>query len=149
MSWPSDDSGEGFRGLLLLLRGRMQMTQRELAAQVGVHVHSIQGWEAGVTYPGVASLRALIAVAARAGAFKAGQEADEAAGLWTAATREAPRLRVPFDRAWFDGIVPPRPEVTQSDNALDVAAPTPSSVLAGKVGRVSWGQAPDVVGFVG
>ena len=109
MSSPSDDTGESFRGLLLRLRGRIHLTQRELAAQMGVHVHSIQGWEAGANYPGVTSLRALIAAAARAGAFTPGHEADEAAALWAAAAREAPRLRMPFDRAWFDRIVPPRP----------------------------------------
>src|SRR5215475_7480941 len=74
-----DPSGESFRSLLLRLRGRIHLTQRELAGQMEVHVHSIQGWEAGSNYPGAASLRALIAAAARAGAFTEGQEADEAA----------------------------------------------------------------------
>jgi len=148
VSSPSDDTSESFGSLLLRLRGRIHLTQRELAAQMGVHVHSIQGWEAGVTYPGVASLRALIAAAVRAGAFTPGQEADEAAALWAAAAREAPRLRVPFDRAWFDQIVPPRPGPTPSENVLNVAAP-PSPVPTGEIRHVSWGQAPDVVGFVG
>ena len=67
-----DDAGESFRSLLLRLRGRIHLTQRELAAQMGVHVHSIQGWEAGSNYPGVASLRALIAAAARSGALTTG-----------------------------------------------------------------------------
>ena len=49
MSSSSDDTGESFRGLLLRLRGRIHLTQRELAAQMGVHVHSIQGWEPGPT----------------------------------------------------------------------------------------------------
>jgi len=148
VSSPSDDTGESFRSLLLRLRGRIHLTQRELAAQMGVHVHSIQGWEAGSNYPGVASLRALIAAAARADAFTPGHEMDEAAALWAAAAREAPRLRVPFDRAWFDQIVPPRPGPTPSENVLTVAAP-PSPVPTGEIRRVSWGQAPDVVGFVG
>ena len=149
MSSPSDDSVESFRSLLLRLRGRIQLTQRDLAAQMGVHVHSIQGWEAGSNYPGVTSLRALIAAAARAGAFTPGHEMDEAAALWAAAAREAPRLRVPFDRAWFDGIVPPRAGPTQSEAALNVAAPTRSQAPTGGPRRASWGQAPDVVGFVG
>src|SRR5262245_33502817 len=105
MSFSFHDTDESFRGLLLQLRGRIGLTHRGLADQMGVHVHSIQGWEAGSNYPGVTSLRALITVAVKGGAFTAGHEADEAAALWAAAAREAPRLRVPFDRAWFDTIV--------------------------------------------
>jgi WD40 repeat protein/transcriptional regulator with XRE-family HTH domain len=147
---PADErSAESFRGLLLRLRGRIHLTQRELAAQIGVHVHSIQGWEAGSNYPGVTSLRALIAAAARAGAFTAGQEADEAAALWAAAAREAPRLRAPFDRTWFDTIVPPGPGSKLGHGMPVVAVPTPSPVPTDDTRRVSWGQAPDVVGFVG
>jgi transcriptional regulator with XRE-family HTH domain len=149
VSSSSDDSGESFRRLLLRLRGRIHLTQRDLAAQMGVHVHSIQGWEAGSNHPGVASLRALIAAAAHAGAFTPGRELDEAAALWAAASREAPRLRVPFDRAWFDTIVPPRQEFSHHAAALSVAPPTPSRVPTVETRRVSWGQAPDVVGFVG
>src|SRR3954451_14952127 len=96
-----DGPGEGFPGLLLQMRGRIGITQRELAAQLGVHVHSLQGWESGTTYPGVTSLRALIMAALRAGGFSAGREADDAAALWSAAMREAPRFRTPFDPAWF------------------------------------------------
>ena len=50
---PVDEApGEGFRGLLLLLRGRAGLTQRELGARLGLHAHSVQAWEAGMTYPG-------------------------------------------------------------------------------------------------
>ena len=55
---PADDwTRESFRGLVLQLRGRTGLTQRELAARVGVSVASIQGWEAGGKYPGLASLK--------------------------------------------------------------------------------------------
>ena len=50
---------ETFRGLLLRLRGRTGLTQRELATRVGVNVSSTQGWEAGANYPSVASLSEL------------------------------------------------------------------------------------------
>jgi transcriptional regulator with XRE-family HTH domain len=127
VSSPSDDTGESFRNLLLRLRGRTWLTQRDLASQMGVHVHSIQGWEAGSNYPRVTSLRALIAAAARAGAFTPGHEADEAAVLWAAAAREAPRLRVPFDRTWFGGIVPGQrgPIQGQSPGGMDADPPSP------------------------
>src|SRR5262245_49011359 len=42
---------ESVRGLLLCHRGRTGLSQRELAARLGVQVHTVQGWEAGVTYP--------------------------------------------------------------------------------------------------
>src|SRR5688572_16265629 len=112
---------------------------------MGVHVHSIQGWEAGSNYPGVASLRALIAAAARAGAFTPGRELEEAAALWAAAAREAPRLRVPFDRAWFGTIVPGQREHMDDASARGEVAPPRSPVPTGETRRVSWGQAPDVV----
>ena len=59
---PSGDeaAGESFNGLVLQLRGRIGMTQRELATRMAVSVSSIQGWEAGTNYPGVISLKALI-----------------------------------------------------------------------------------------
>jgi DNA-binding transcriptional regulator YiaG len=47
----NDGPGESFRGLVLQLRGRTKLTQRELARRLGVHVHSVQGWEAGASYP--------------------------------------------------------------------------------------------------
>ena len=75
-----DDPAESFTGLVLQLRGRIGLTQRELAAQMGVHVHSIQGWEAGANFPGAASLRALIAAALRAGGFTAGHEVGRGGG---------------------------------------------------------------------
>ncbi|MBV9171616.1 MAG: helix-turn-helix transcriptional regulator, partial [Chloroflexi bacterium] len=127
--------GESFSGLLLRLRGRIALTQRELATRVGVNVSSIQGWEAGANYPSVASLKALIGAAFLAGGFSAGHEADEAASLWAAAVRDAPRFRTPFDRAWFDQIV-------GEPNTHAAAAPD-----AGH--RESWAEAPDVAEFIG
>ena len=103
---PSDDmTGESFRGLVLQLRGRTGLTQRELATRVGVSVSSIQGWEAGANYPGVASLKALIAAGLQAGGFTTGRETEEVAALWAAALRDASRFRTPFDGAWFERLV--------------------------------------------
>src|SRR5262245_36877855 len=145
----ADPSGESFRGLLLRLRGRVDLTQRELAARMGVHAHAIQGWEAGATYPGPASLRALIAALARAGGLTAGREAEEAAALWAAAVREAPRLRTPFDAAWFDRLraAPPGPD--RGAFPAEAAAAPAARPTSGGARRQSWGEAPDVAGFVG
>jgi len=48
----ADQTGESFQGLLLRHRGRTGLTQRELAARVGVSKRTLQDWEAGVSYPG-------------------------------------------------------------------------------------------------
>src|SRR5262249_4804413 len=90
-----------FRARLLTLRGRAGVSQREVAARLGVHVRSVQAWETGISYPGAASLRRLIALYVERGTFPAGGEAAAAAGLWAAALGEAPRLKEPFDDAGF------------------------------------------------
>jgi len=147
---PADDwTRESFRGLVLRLRGRIGLTQRELAARVGVHVTSIQTWEAGTSYPGLASLKALIAVGVQAGGFTAGREREEAQAVWAAALRDAPRFRTPFDRVWFDQIAAGRQEPVQGDVPSKEIATTASRIAAGGRGRLSWDGAPDVVGFVG
>ena len=144
-----DGSDEGFRGLVLQLRGRVGLTQRALAARVGVHVHSVQAWEAGVSYPSAASLQRLVAVSLRAGGFTEGHESGEAAELWAAATREAPRLRTPFDRVWFDGLLG---AASRPDEGCEATGAGPAeSGRAPRDGarRQYWGQAPDVVSFLG
>jgi WD40 repeat protein/transcriptional regulator with XRE-family HTH domain len=149
VSVPEDGSVESFRGQILQLRGRLGLTQRELAARIDVHAHSVQAWEAGLSYPGAASLRALIELAAQSQAFTAGQEAAEAAALWAAALERSSRLRTPFDRAWFDGLLsrpdPPaeRGLATEATPAAQVSRPAPP------IRRQSWGDAPDVAAFVG
>src|SRR5262249_1511451 len=58
---------EPFRGLLLRHRGRTGLSQRELAARLGVHVRSVQDWEAGLNHPSATRLEALIGVLLEAG----------------------------------------------------------------------------------
>jgi WD40 repeat protein/transcriptional regulator with XRE-family HTH domain len=147
---PVDDTaGERFRSLILQLRGRTGLTQRELAARVGVNVSSIQGWEAGTNYPGVASLKALVAAGMQAGGFTSGREADEVRALWAAALRDAPRFRAPFDAAWFEHAVLGQRQPGRRAAGSPGAAPaaSPARQRAGR--RESWGEAPDVAHFVG
>jgi WD40 repeat protein/transcriptional regulator with XRE-family HTH domain len=136
----SDPHGEGFAGLALRLRGRTGLTQRELAAQLGTHVRSIQLWEAGASHPNARRLRVLIEVMLDAGGFGAAVEQAEAEALWNAALAESSRLKTPFDAAWFARTLQTRE-----------ARPTPvvpaRSTTAG--GRRHWGDAPDVAGFLG
>src|SRR5262249_40033877 len=96
---------EGFAGLLLRYRGRTHLTQAQLAARTGVHVRSVQSWEAGISYPSADRLQALIAALLQTGGLIAGREAAEAEALWRAVLLEAPRMSVPFDSWWFDALV--------------------------------------------
>src|ERR1700716_2752615 len=93
----ADGAGESFQGLLLRHRGRTGLTQRQLAERVGVSRGSVQGWEAGLSYPDAQHMQALIVAFLEAGGLTVGGEAIEAETLWSAALRQAPRMQIPFD----------------------------------------------------
>src|SRR5437870_5013501 len=118
-----DRSEESFQGLLLRHRGRTGLTQRELAARVGVSRGSVQDWESGLNYPDAQHLQALITVFLRAGGLAAGREEDDAELLWAAALREAPRMQTPFDAAWWAGLMAHRAGSTERGVMPDTAAP--------------------------
>jgi transcriptional regulator with XRE-family HTH domain len=131
---------EGFSGLALRLRGRTGLTQRDLAARLGLHVRSVQLWEAGSSHPNAQRLQALIQVWLDAGAFGDGVEQAEAEAVWNAAIDESSRLKTAFDAAWF---VRQLRERNGRVSSAVAAAPRPGG------GRQSWGDAPDVAGFLG
>ena len=133
----NDLSGESFQGLALRFRGRTGLTQGELGTRLGMHPHSIQGWESGANYPGPHSLQLLTGAYLDAGGFIAGQEAIEATALWAAAVRQAPRFRTPFDDSWFADLL-----------ARHVARGV-GIVKPGRLPRQDWGEAPESVGFHG
>src|SRR5438128_1505378 len=126
-------AGETFPGLLLRHRGRTGLTQRQLAARVGVSRGSIQGWEAGLNYPTSPRLQALIAAFMEAGGLAAGSEAAEAEALWAAAVHEAPRMQTPFDSNWW----------VELQARFGANGSAPSERLQ------DWGEAPDVSEFQG
>jgi WD40 repeat protein/predicted ATPase/transcriptional regulator with XRE-family HTH domain/Tfp pilus assembly protein PilF len=133
------------RDQLLLLRGRSGLTQRALAALLGVSRHALQKWEAGEGYPSAPNLQALIALHVRRGVLTAGGEAEEARALWAALRREAGPRTPPFDDAWFATLRPaaavpaPAPPVPAG---VPAAGPPPDRWQA-------WGEAPDVAAFQG
>jgi WD40 repeat protein/transcriptional regulator with XRE-family HTH domain len=132
--WAADAPIERFRGLLLRHRGRTGLTQRQLAERLGVHVRSVQDWEAGLSHPTGTRLERLVAVLVQTGAFMPGRELAEAQALWSAATSEG-RSRAPFDVAWFASLlasVPPQ-----------AAGPPPADRSQ------DWGEAPDTSRFLG
>jgi WD40 repeat protein/transcriptional regulator with XRE-family HTH domain len=147
---PWDDQPvQRFSDSVLQIRGRLDLTQRELAARLGLHTHSIQGWEAGTSFPNAQSLQGLIAAILRAGGFTSGREEDEAAALWTAAMREAPRLKAAFDHAWFRALLDSVVGPSGDPRASGATARPAHHGRADGARRHSWGDAPDVAGFVG
>src|SRR5260370_40019502 len=119
-----------FQSLLLGHRGRTGLTQQQLAARAGVSRRSVQDWEAGLNYPDAQHLQALIIAFLRTGGLTVGHEATEAETMWNAAMNHAPRMQTPFDAVWWAG-----------------AALAPANEILER--RQDWGEAPDVLGFVG
>jgi transcriptional regulator with XRE-family HTH domain len=150
----ADRGVEPFRGLLLRHRGRTGLTQRQPATRLGVSRRTVQDWETGVNYPSAERLRALMLVLLEAGGLTPGREAAEAHELWAAALREAPRMHTPFDEVWLSRLVAERAAPQQApEPASDVIPAVPAAVSAAQPGAVErhqdWGEAPDVLGFVG
>ena len=139
---------DDFPGLILRFRGRIGQTQRQLAAQLGVHVHSIQAWESGTSYPSATRLQALIAAILGAGGFTERREVEEAEALWACALREAPRLNTSFDAVWFQALLTDGRDRRDGSASVPSAQPSPASGVAGPR-RQSWGEAPDVDAFLG
>src|SRR3954452_9234753 len=137
-----------FPDLALLHRGRTGLTQRDLAARMGVHVRSVQAWEGGISYPGAAHLQALLAAYLTTGGLDRGQELVQAQALWAAALWDAPRLRTPFDQVWFAGLLAAYD--TQDETGSERARSHVSGRAAdGDVRRQDWGESPSVAGFRG
>ena len=148
----SAHAAESFRDLLLRQRGRTGLTQRELAGRLGANRRTVQDWEAGVNYPSADLLHALIHVLLEAGGLTVGREKEDAVELWAAVLRDAPRMHSPLDEPWLASLLreraapPPAPEAAHEGGA---AAPVSSAEMYGAERRQDWGDAPDVLGFVG
>jgi WD40 repeat protein/transcriptional regulator with XRE-family HTH domain len=132
----------GFRGSMLMLRGRAALTQRQLALLVGVSERAVQVWEAGLGYPSAVSLQRLIGVYLTRHAFSFGRELEEAAALWDMAVAEASRLKSAFDEAWFAALVATLPDASAAQNK-------PAEWTAQPDSHFDWGEAPAVSEFHG
>src|SRR5438067_6342839 len=145
-----DRTAESFQGLLLRHRGRTGLTQRQLSARVGVSRGSVQDWEAGLSYPDAQHLQALIGAFLESGGLTIGGEASEAEALWAAVLREAPRMQTPFDAVWWAGLSARRAESTRLVRPPhEEVAGTDASASGASARRRDWGEAPDVLSFVG
>jgi WD40 repeat protein/transcriptional regulator with XRE-family HTH domain len=139
-----------FRGRILQLRGRSGLTQRELAALLGVSRPALQKWEAGEGYPSPARLRDLIALYLERGVLTAGREEQEAMALWEAQRRESPHRTPPFDAAWFAGLRPAEPEVAADPPSLPADTKLAVTSAAPEWGQwQAWDEAPAVDRFQG
>ena len=140
---------EPFHGLVLRFRGRTALTQRQVAARSNASTRSVHAWEAGISYPGTDNLQALIACFLEAGGLAHGRERAEAEALWSAALAESPRHRPPFDTEWFAELLArhivaeARPSGDRQISPTDVLTNDRSPRLP------DWGDAPDVLGFLG
>src|SRR5712691_8213285 len=148
----ADRAAESFQGVLLRYRGRTGLTQRELAARVGVSTRTVENWEAGVNYPSALPLQALILVLLESGGLTVAREGVEAHELWAAAPRQAPRMHTPLDEVWLAAVLAERtvPQTPEQARKVIPAQPALSAADVGGVERLQdWGEAPDVIGFVG
>src|SRR5947208_3856952 len=138
-----------FADQALALRKRARLTQRELAALLGVSARAIQAWEAGLSYPTVERLKDLIALYVERGAFPAGREAQEAAALWASVRAKAPRRMVPFAPRWFATLRSAAPVAPAGPPPVP---PVPAGAPPDAPERApwqAWGEAPDVAAFQG
>jgi len=137
----------GFGQLILTLRTRIGLTQEGLGERLGVSRRAVAHWEAGLNYPDIEHLQALIALGVQQRIFPAGQEAEEIRTLWRAAHQ-----KVLLDEAWLASVLgrtrPPltllHPELQEAarPGELPRAQSTPAPLL-------DWGEALSVPSFYG
>ena len=89
-----------FGQLILTLRTRIGLTQEGLGERLGVSRRAVAHWEAGLNYPDIEHLQALIALGVQQRIFPAGQEAEEIRALWRAAHQ-----KVLLDEAWLASVL--------------------------------------------
>src|SRR5438105_5672267 len=147
----ADQTGDSFQGLLLRLRGRTPLTQRQLALQLGVGMRSVQAWEAGDSFPSAETLQTLIARYLDLDGFAVGREAAEAAALWSAAELESTRLRPPFDARWFADLMHTRAAAGEHATGDDRGhiAEMASAPAAATQRLHDWSDAPEALGLLG
>lgn len=149
---PHSPHTETFADLLLRHRGRTGLTQSRLAARLGVTRRSIQDWESGAYYPSAERLQVLIQVLIESGGLTSGNEAVEVHELWAAALRDAPRMHTPLDDVWLRKLLgdaaPPQMNQLAREQMPGASAASRADT-AGVELHQDWGEAPDVLGFVG
>ena len=88
---------------LMMLDGRVHLSQGEFATAVGISPSALRRWESDTSCPKAKSLKKVIEILLSKGAFSQGEEQVEAMHLWELANKRG--LKVPFDEAWFRGLM--------------------------------------------
>src|SRR2546429_893760 len=137
-----------FGHLILTLRTRIGLTQEGLGERLGVSRRAVAHWEAGLNYPDIEHLQALIALGVQQRIFPAGQEAEEIRALWLAAHQ-----KVLLDEAWLASLLGGRrPALTLlHPEPQEAARPAelPSTAQLPPTPLLDWGEALDVPSFYG
>ena len=155
---------------MLRLRSAIGLTQAGLAQRLRISRRAVSRWEAGESYPTLASLKALLTLAVRASAWPAGREEEEMRALWKAAHQ-----KVWLEEAWLAAVLqqpsPPPVPTEETAGAQEGSTPTPAPTawvgasqpepsppsvgpLASRASapsgpRVDWGDALDVPSLYG
>src|SRR6266567_8801698 len=127
------------------MRAHHGVTQVGQAMHLGISRKAVGEWEAGLTYPKAAHLKAFIALAIERQAFPAGREKEEIRALWQAARR-----KVPLDEAWLAALLSQAEIPPVSQLAVETSGTT--SVLAPPARggpHVDWADALTVTIFYG
>lgn len=102
----------GAAELLKLYRNRSGLTQRDLAAQLGLQSdRMVRKWESNQSLPEVKRLQKLIEVYLRLGMFYSGQELEEVQELWGVVKAAFENQSINFetfpifDQGWFAGLL--------------------------------------------
>src|SRR5438270_13217669 len=90
-----------FAQLLVTLRRKAGLTQKEMAFQVGMAGKSIRNWEGGSYYPTAVHLQKLIELYLDKDVFEPGHEREEARALWEQFQKSTQRSSILFDEQWF------------------------------------------------
>src|SRR5256714_10790844 len=137
-----------FGQLILTLRTRIGLTQEGLGERLGVSRRAVAHWEAGLNYPDIEHLQALIALGVHQRIFPAGQEAEEIRALWRAAHQ-----KVLLDEAWLASVLGGRRTALTllHPEPLEAARPAelPSTAQLPPTPLLDWGEALDVPSFYG
>src|SRR5256886_2605298 len=128
--------------------GRGEGTAVRLGERLGVSRRAVAHWEAGLNYPDIEHLQALIALGVQQRIFPAGQEAEEIRALWRAAHQ-----KVLLDEAWLASVLGGRrPALTLlHPEPLEAARPAelPSTAQLPPTPLLDWGEALSVPSFYG
>jgi WD40 repeat protein/transcriptional regulator with XRE-family HTH domain len=118
------------------VRYALDLTQAELAKQLGVSQQTMRNWETGKSAPKPEHLKRFIELALRGQVFAAGQKEEEIRTLWKAAHQN-----VPLDEAWLKALL--ADQLCQQESIVPFPGGTicTESASPNTGPQVDWGEA--------